>query len=321
MDRSQSGSSLKVGVSVDTNRQNSNPQPVAVGPASSGPSSASAQQEIKALVENVGVDYRHPSTRLPFCAVRDASFTVGKREMVSVVGPSGCGKSTLLSAVAGLVPYSRGRIVVDDKQVEGPGAGQAIVFQKAALLPWRTALDNVAFPLILKGMKRRSARVQAGSVLSQVGLADFLHYHPHQLSGGMQQRVNLARALVTEPELLLLDEPFAAVDSQMRELLQEWLLSLLAESELTGVFVTHQIDEAVLMGDRIVVLSRGPGSTIKAVIDVPLPRPRDIRMRNSKQFLDIVSAVWEAVREEIALDGVVPGRGQTAEPSQGSTVQ
>jgi NitT/TauT family transport system ATP-binding protein len=265
----------------------------------------------KALIENVAITYRHPSTQLPFCAVQDVSFSVSAREMVSVVGPSGCGKSTLLSAVAGLVPYARGRILVDQEQVRGPGGGRAIVFQKAALLPWRTALDNVAFPLSLQGSTRKSARKHAGVLLEQVGLGDFLHYHPHQLSGGMQQRVNLARALVTEPDLLLLDEPFASIDSQMRELLQEWLLSLLAGSGLTGVFVTHQIDEAVLMGDRVIVLSKGPGSTVKAVVDVPLSRPRDMRMRTSKQFLDTVAAVWEAVREEIALDGGRSSGGAT----------
>jgi NitT/TauT family transport system ATP-binding protein len=249
-------------------------------------------------LEKVKVDYRSPSGD-PFCAVHEVSFTVAKQEMISVVGPSGCGKSTLLSAVAGLVPCSSGVIKIDGDTVDGPGANRAVVFQKAALLPWRTALDNVAYPLNLRKMPQAKARELAAAALARVGLSRFEQYYPHQLSGGMQQRVNLARALVTSPKLLLLDEPFAAVDAQMRELLQDELLRLLDDSGMTGVFVTHQIDEAVLMGDRIVVLSGGPEATVRRIIDVPLGRPRAPDVRTAPEFVSTVAEVWDIVRREI----------------------
>ncbi len=256
-------------------------------------------EEAKLSVRNLRIDYRHPVSGQPFCAVRDVSFEVPQRGIVSVIGPSGCGKSTLLGSVAGLVPYTGGSVSVAGKQVRKPGKDRAVVFQKAALLPWRTALDNVAYPLVLRGVKRAEARDRAARVLERVGLAAFSEHYPDHLSGGMQQRVNVARALVVEPELLLLDEPFAAVDAQMREILQDEVLGLLESGSFSGVFVTHQIDEAVLVGDTVVILSRGPGSTVRAVIDIPLERPRGARMRRSPEFLALVDKVWEIVRGEV----------------------
>jgi NitT/TauT family transport system ATP-binding protein len=255
---------------------------------------------LKLAVRNLRVDYVHPITRLPFCAVGDVSFDVHAGQIVSIVGPSGCGKSTLLSTIAGLRKAQEGTI-----WFARSGSGverRAVVFQKAALLPWRTAVQNVAYPLLLAGVKRKPARERAAAALDRVGLANFLDHHPHQLSGGMQQRVNLARALVTEPELLLLDEPFAAVDAQMREILQEELLGLLRSTSMTGIFVTHQIDEAVLMGDQVIVLSSGPASTVKTTVQVPLPQPRSVNVRDEPQFRDIVREVWTAVKEEIMAD-------------------
>lgn len=289
----------------------SRPQSADSSPTASSP----AGSDIVLEVSRVEVRYRHPVTGDPFCAVRDVSFKVAKGEMLAVVGPSGCGKSTLLSAIAGLVPYSTGRIAVNGVETKGPGAGRAIVFQKAALLPWRSALDNVAYPLTLRRIERGIARGRAQAALLQVGLKGFERYYPHQLSGGMQQRVNLARALVTDPELLLLDEPFAAVDAQMRELLQGGLLTLLDTTSVTGVFVTHQIDEAVLMGDRVVVLSGGPASVVRDVIDVPLGRPRDIECRRDGVFVETVATVWDIVRNEI-MEGMgawVAGAGPSGE--------
>ncbi len=253
----------------------------------------------KLAIEHVRIEYRSPVTHLPFRAVDDVSFTVPKGKLVSVIGPSGCGKSTLLSAIAGLVPYTGGLVAVDGEKVTRPGNDRAVVFQKAALLPWRTAEDNVAYPLRLGGMSKQAAREKAREVLVRVGLGDFAGHYPDHLSGGMQQRVNVARALAVEPELLLLDEPFAAVDAQMREILQDEVLGLLETSSFSGVFITHQIDEAVLVGDSVVILSRGPGSTVREIVDVPLPRPRTAQVRRSPEFLALVDHVWGIVKGEI----------------------
>src|SRR6185437_15881494 len=236
----------------------------------------------------------------PFCAVEEASLSVSSGEIVSIVGPSGCGKSTLLGAIGGLVPFTRGTISMDGQPVSTAGTDRAVVFQKPALLPWRTALNNVAYPLRLQGVRRSEATRRARAALDRVGLGGFDDHYPDQLSGGMQQRVNLARALVVEPELLLLDEPFASVDAQMRQILQDEILSLLDHRSLSAVLVTHQIDEAVLVGDTIVIMSRGPGSRIRAVVDVPLSRPRSPEVRRSAEFQALVDQVWGIVREEIA---------------------
>jgi NitT/TauT family transport system ATP-binding protein len=252
------------------------------------------------VVDKLRIEYRHPVTRLPFCAVEEASLSVSSGEIVSIVGPSGCGKSTLLGAIGGLVPFTRGTISMDGQPVSTAGTDRAVVFQKPALLPWRTALNNVAYPLRLQGVKRGVAAERARAALDRVGLGGFADHYPDQLSGGMQQRVNLARALVVEPELLLLDEPFASVDAQMRQILQDEILGLLDQRSLSAVFVTHQIDEAVLVGDTVVVMSRGPASHIRAVVDVPLSRPRSPEVRRSPEFQALVDQVWGIVREEIA---------------------
>jgi NitT/TauT family transport system ATP-binding protein len=262
----------------------------------------------KLAIDRVRIDYRSPVTHQPFCAVDEVSFAVPKGQIVSVIGPSGCGKSTLLSAIAGLVPYTAGRVEVDGEKVTKPGRDRAVVFQKSALLPWRTAEDNVAYPLVLGGMKKPEAREKARAVLERVGLADFAKHYPDHLSGGMQQRVNVARALAVEPELLLLDEPFAAVDAQMREILQEEVLNLLESNSFSGVFVTHQIDEAVLVGDKVVILSRGPGSTVREIVDVALPRPRGVQVRRSPEFQELVDHVWGVVKGEIEATYGVMGR-------------
>jgi NitT/TauT family transport system ATP-binding protein len=264
------------------------------------------------VVENVRIEYRHPVTRLPFCAVEEASLSVSSGEIVSIVGPSGCGKSTLLGAIGGLVPFTRGTISLDGQPVSTAGTDRAVVFQKPALLPWRTALNNVAYPLRLQGVKRPAAARRARAALDRVGLGGFADHYPDQLSGGMQQRVNLARALVVEPELLLLDEPFASVDAQMRQILQDQILGLLDLGTLSAVFVTHQIDEAVLIGDTVVVMSRGPASRIRAVIDVPLSRPRSPEVRRSPEFQALVDQVWGIVKEEIA-DEFIQSRADQAD--------
>ena len=256
------------------------------------------------VVDKVRIEYRHPATRQPFCAVREASLSVTSGEIVSIVGPSGCGKSTLLGAIAGLVPFTGGSITLDGKAVAAAGADRAVVFQKPALLPWRTAVSNVAYPLRLQGVRKKDALQRARAALDRVGLGHFADHYPDQLSGGMQQRVNLARALVIEPQMLLLDEPFASVDAQMRQILQDEVLSLLDLRSLSAVFVTHQIDEAVLVGDTIVIMSRGPGSHVRAVVSNPLERPRAPEVRRSAEFQGLVDKVWSIVREEIMDDFV-----------------
>jgi NitT/TauT family transport system ATP-binding protein len=263
----------------------------------------------KLVVDEVRIDYRSPSTQQPFCAVDNVSFAIPRGHIVSVIGPSGCGKSTLLGAIAGLVPYTGGSVAVDGEPVRRPGRDRAVVFQKAALLPWRTAQANVAYPLQLLGVKRAEAAQRARDALARVGLADFAGHYPDHLSGGMQQRVNVARALVVEPELLLLDEPFAAVDAQMREILQDEVLGLLESGSFSGMFVTHQIEEAVLMGDTVVILSRGPGSTVREIVDIPLERPRGNQVRRSPEFRQLVDHVWDVVRSDV-LATIGVGRGQ-----------
>jgi NitT/TauT family transport system ATP-binding protein len=254
------------------------------------------------VVDKVRIEYRHPVTRLPFCAVEDASLAVSAGEIVSIVGPSGCGKSTLLGAIGGLVPFTQGSITLDGGGVSAAGTDRAVVFQKPALLPWRTAVKNVAYPLRLQHVGRKEALERAHAALDRVGLGRFADHYPDQLSGGMQQRVNLARALVVDPEMLLLDEPFASVDAQMRQILQDEILGLLDHRSLSAVFVTHQIDEAVLIGDSVVVMSRGPGSRVRAVVDIPLGRPRSPEVRQSAQFQELVNQVWGIVKEEIMDD-------------------
>ena len=264
------------------------------------------------VVDSVQIQYRHPVTGLPFTAVEDASLSVAAGEIVSVVGPSGCGKSTLLGAIGGLVPFTRGSITLNGEEVSGAGAGSAVVFQKPSLLPWRTAVRNVAYPLRLQGVGKKESLKRARAALDRVGLGNFADHYPEQLSGGMQQRVNLARALVVDPEMLLLDEPFASVDAQMRQILQDEILGLLDSRFLSAVFVTHQIDESVLVGDKVVILSRGPGSHVREVVDIPLGRPRSPDVRRSPEFAGLVDKVWSIVREEIT-DEFIQTRMQPSE--------
>jgi NitT/TauT family transport system ATP-binding protein len=226
-------------------------------------------------------------------AVEDATFEVAANAFTSLIGPSGCGKSTILKAVAGLVRYSSGQLTIDSVPVSGPGPDRAIVFQSPALLPWRSVLRNVTYGLEIRGLSRREAADQALRLLELVGLADFANSYPHQLSGGMQQRVNLARALAVQPEVLLLDEPFSALDAQTRELLGYELLAIWERQRTTALFVTHQIDEAVFLSDTVIVFSRGPASRVVSTVEVRLPRPRTAAMRDSPEFQSLVANLRE----------------------------
>lgn len=227
-------------------------------------------------------------------AVDDVDLSVQRGELVCVVGPSGCGKTTLLNAIAGFLPISSGDLMLTGRPIRQPGPERAMVFQQPGLLPWRDVLHNVTYGLEMSGqMSRRAARGRARELLQLVGLGDFANAFPRQLSGGMQQRVNLARALAVEPELLLLDEPFASVDAQTRETLQVELLNICKRGSVTALFVTHDISEAVYLADRVCVFSRRPGRIVKEIA-VTLPEPR-ASSRLLPEFLDYVKEVAAAL--------------------------
>ncbi|HEV8722617.1 MAG TPA: ABC transporter ATP-binding protein [Candidatus Binatia bacterium] len=206
-------------------------------------------------------------------ALYDISLTIRKNEFVSLLGPSGCGKTTLIRIIAGLLAADRGDVLVNRQGVTAPGRDRCMVFQQFGLLPWRTVLSNVEFGLEIEGMAREERRAVAEKYLELVSLKGFENYYPHQISGGMQQRVGIARALSKKPEILLMDEPFGAVDAQTREQLQEELLKIWSQTETTVVFVTHSIDEAIYLSDRVVVMQARPGR-IKEEVMIDLPRPR-----------------------------------------------
>jgi NitT/TauT family transport system ATP-binding protein len=216
-------------------------------------------------------------------ALDGIDFTVKKGEFVSIVGPSGCGKSTLLKILLGVVPYSGGEVRLAGKPVAGPQLGAGMVFQTAALPPWRRILDNVLLPIEVLDLPRRDYVEKARALLAMVGLQGFERKLPHELSGGMQQRVSICRALIHDPELLLMDEPFGALDALTREVMQTELLRIWAETHKTVVFVTHSIDEAVLLSDRVVILSARPAK-VAEVLTIDLPRPRNSASRSLPRF-------------------------------------
>jgi NitT/TauT family transport system ATP-binding protein len=222
---------------------------------------------------------------------------IGDREFVSVIGPSGSGKTTLLKIVAGLVKPDAGEIRIGDKVITGPGQDRAVVFQGFGLFPWKTVIENVKFPLTIRGEADTSANEKARQFIEKVGLAGFEDAHPHQLSGGMQQRVGLARALTADPQILLMDEPFGAIDAQTRELMQEELMRLWADTKKSVMFITHDLDEAVTLADRVVVLTGQPG-TVQKIVDVPLPRPRhEYDPRSRPEFGQVRHEIWSMLRE------------------------
>jgi NitT/TauT family transport system ATP-binding protein len=218
--------------------------------------------------------------------VRALDVSVAPGELVCVLGPSGCGKSTLLGAIAGFVPVAEGQLTVDGAPVRGPGGERGMVFQQHTLLPWRTALDNVAFGLKVRGVPRAVRRQRAAALLGSVGLAGYERHYPEQLSGGMQQRVELARALITGPSVLLMDEPFGALDAQTRLDMQALLLDVWERLRPTIVFVTHDVDEAIFLADRVLVLGARPAQ-LRADIPVRLPRPRDGGVLVSREFVEL----------------------------------
>lgn len=234
----------------------------------------------------------------PVVACQDLNFTVDRGEFVVLVGPSGCGKTTFLEALAGLAQAGSGELVIDGHQVSGPARDRSLVFQSPSLFPWRDVYGNVIFGCQAQGRLDEAARARATATIDLVGLSDVASRRPQELSGGMKQRVNLARALVTEPRLLLLDEPFGALDAQTRELLQDELVRIWQDSSIgsstTALFVTHDVREAVLLADRVLVLSKGPGRLV-ADIRIDLPRPRASKIRQSRSFVEYEQRVLGAL--------------------------
>jgi NitT/TauT family transport system ATP-binding protein len=241
-------------------------------------------------------------------ALEDVGLAVRDGEFLCLVGPSGCGKSTFLQLVAGLEPLTRGSIRMDGREITGPGADRGMVFQSHALFPWRTVLENIEFGLEVKGLPRRERRDLALHQARMVGLQGFETSFPHELSGGMRQRVGIARALANHPDVLLMDEPFGSLDAQTREIMQHDILDIWRQTRRTIVFVTHSVQEAVYLGDRIAVMTARPGR-VKAVIDVELAHPRDV---TSAEFGRLMRPVYAALKEEVlkTLDG---SRGVTPE--------
>jgi len=228
-------------------------------------------------------------------AVRGLDFDVAAGELVSLLGPSGCGKSSVIGAIAGFTPLSSGQLLVDEQPVRRPGPERGVVFQQHTLFPWKTVLENVEFGLKMRGVSRAQRRREATEILAQVGLGDFLRHYPDQLSGGMQQRVSLARVLVNRPRVLLMDEPFCSLDAQTRLGMQQMLLELWQELHMTVVFVTHDVDEALFLSDRVLVSSRRPGR-VAASLSVDLPRPRSSEMLTSPELMRLKREALELLR-------------------------
>jgi len=250
-----------------------------------------AVAEVRIQVRGLGMHYGALEV------FRDVALEVGSREIVAIVGPSGCGKTTLLRCIDGLIPASSGTIAIEGEPVVGPLPGVAMVFQHFGLFPWKTVFANVAYGLRLAGMPKAEIDERVPRFIKLVGLAGFEHAYPYQLSGGMQQRCGLARALAIEPRVLLMDEPFAAVDAQTREILQFELLRIWEMRPTTMVFVTHSIEEAVLMGHRVVVLKGRPAG-MHEVVDVDLPHPRNRATLAHPRFSALREHVWSTLMDE-----------------------
>ena len=230
-------------------------------------------------------------------ALKDINLDIGENEFITVVGPSGCGKSTLLNIIAGLDQPSSGKVFCNGEEVVGTGIERGVVFQQYALFPWLTVLGNVEFGLKLQGKKKDEARRIAEKYIDLVDLSDFIHAYPKELSGGMKQRVAIARAYAANPSVLLMDEPFGALDAQTRTQLQEELIKTWEKEQKTCFFITHDVDEAILLGGRVVIMGARPG-TIKEIVEVNIPHPRTQETRMSQEFVDLKNYIWSKVYKE-----------------------
>ena len=252
----------------------------------------------KLVIDHLHKRYWREKLGRDVLALSDVSFSVHDGEFLAIVGPSGCGKTTLLNIAAGLLPYEEGHISIDGEKIQGPGIDRAVVFQHSSLLPWRTVAGNVRYGMEMqRRFDKATMNESVDRFIKMVGLNGFEKHYPSELSGVMQQRVNLARALASDPNVLLMDEPFAALDAQTREFMQAELLKIWSEARKTVMFITHQINEAVYLADRVVVMSARPGR-VKDIFKVPFSRPRTLSLKRDPRFLEIEDAIWQLVEEK-----------------------
>ena len=250
---------------------------------------------IKLKIDNVYKEYQGRNGKT--IALNGVSLDIKENEFICVVGPSGCGKSTLLNIIAGLLEPTSGTVSLDGKVIEGTGVERGVVFQQYALFPWRTVLKNVMFPLEMKKVPKAEAEAIARKYIKSVGLEGFEKSFPKELSGGMKQRVAIARAYAANPEVLLLDEPFGALDAQTRTQLQSELIHTWQEEKKTCFFITHDVEEAIILANKVIIMSARPGR-IKKVVDIDLPYPRTQEMKMEKPFLDLKAYIWGEVYKE-----------------------
>jgi NitT/TauT family transport system ATP-binding protein len=260
----------------------------------------------KLEIRNVALERHNERTGQRLAVLDRIDLQVCEGELVSIVGPSGCGKTSLLNAVDGLIRVTSGDILVDGRRIEKPGPDRAMVFQHDCLFPWRTVAANVTYGLELQGkLTRREMHERARALVELVGLAGFAEHYPRELSGGMRQRVNLARALAMEPELLLLDEPFAALDAQTREFMQFELKKILARAGATALFITHQISEAIFLSDRVAVFSARP-ARVKEIIDIDLPQARTLDLKLQAPFVELERRIWRLIEQDARIAAMLP---------------
>jgi len=263
---------------------------------------AGHEQRAQPAIELDGVSkrFRTPSGDV-YTALRDFTLAVGRGEFVSIVGPTGCGKSTTLGLISGLLPPSAGEVRVLGQPVQSVGDQLGFVFQGDALFPWKSVLGNVSAGLRFRGTSKREANERAREWIARVGLSGFEEHYPHQLSGGMRKRTALAQSLITSPEILLMDEPFSALDVQTRTLMEDELLDLWSSTSASVVFVTHDLEEAIALSDRVCVMTAGPG-TVKGIYAIDLPRPRRVaEIRFDARFVELYRVIWEDLRDEVLL--------------------
>ena len=247
---------------------------------------------------NVSKRFRTPAGDV-YTAITDVTLSVGRGEFVSIVGPTGCGKSTTLSLISGLAPASSGEVCVHGTPVTTIGPQLGYVFQGDVLFPWKSVLGNVSAGLRFRGIGKKEANERAREWIARVGLSGFEDHYPHQLSGGMRKRTALAQSLITVPEILLMDEPFSALDVQTRALMEDELLDLWSATSASVVFVTHDLEEAIALSDRVCVMTAGPG-TVKAIYPIDLPRPRHVaEIRFEPRFVELYRTIWESLRDEV----------------------
>lgn len=242
--------------------------------------------------------FEHKVTRQSIVALEEVGLSVAPGEFLSIVGPSGCGKTTLLRIFAGLLPATSGSVLYDGVTVTGPSSKMGFVFQADNLMPWRKVRDNIGLGPELQGEPKRQYLPRVEALLELVGLSGFGDYYPHQLSGGMRQRVNLARALAIEPDVLLMDEPFAALDAQTREIMQDELLRIWRETHNTVIFITHQIDEALFLADRLMIMSARPGR-VQEILPVDIERPRALEIKRDPRFTRLADHVWHGIERQV----------------------